>query len=550
MGKRKKDKPIFVADCETDPFEKGRVPVPFLWGVYDGSNYEEFTETAKFIEYISAIECIVYAHNGGKFDWHFITDFIEYGTDLMIINGRLASFVIGEAEFRDSYNILPVPLAAMQKTKIDYALFEVTERHKPQNWKLITDYLYDDCRFLFDYVQAFIDRFGLHLTLAGCALKTWEKVADRKAPKDEGGFIYENFSRYYYGGRCQAFAAGLINHDCAMVDLNSAYPFAMLRQHPIGLEWDDIEADEFNATQDIPGDWFLTVECAARGAFPLRSDDGGLTFPNDGIRRVFHITGWEYNAAKFTGHIDGLEFLQGYAFRELVDFQNFILPLYAERLACKAAGDKRGDLLAKLCMNSCYGKFASDPSSYRKYRAADPDKFSECTRNTVLDGVWTFGGFFGELGLLEKPLNDAESRYYNVCTSASITGFVRALLWKSLCQCEGVLYCDTDSIVAFDVSALSTGNELGEWKIEAAFTHGGIAGKKLYAFEGWDGVWKHAAKGARLEPAQVMTIAKGGVVCYEPDAPTFSVHNQPRFVNRVLRATNKIDIPQNNPLPF
>ena len=165
-------KKIIIADCETDPFLHGRVPVPFLWGVYDGVNYEQFEKTEDFIRYITDIDCICYAHNGGKFDWHFITEFIDYGTELLIINGRLSRFTIGECQFRDSYNILPVPLAQMQKTKIDYAIFEKAERVKPYNKKLIEDYLYDDCRFLFDYVMAFIDRYGLHLTQATASLKT------------------------------------------------------------------------------------------------------------------------------------------------------------------------------------------------------------------------------------------------------------------------------------------------------------------------------------------------------------------------------------------
>lgn len=539
MPRKKTDLPVYVADCETDPFARGRIPVPFLWGVYNGDNYEEFTETSEFIAYISNIECICYAHNGGKFDWHFITDYIDFGTDLMIINGRLASFKIGECEFRDSWNILPVPLAQMEKTKIDYSIFEVTERYKAHNWKAIASYLYDDCRFLWDYVIAFRERFGFHLTLASCSLKTWESMTGKTAPKDTDGYIYENFSRYYYGGRCQAFASGVIDYDTAMVDINSAYPYAMLDLHPIGLNFEYIEPGQFDYSGPVPGDWFLTITGPSVGALPYRSDDGALFFPDDGIVRTFHITGWEWNALRDTRGAYDYELIEGYYFTELTSFDDYILPLYDERLQCKQNSDKRGDLLAKLAMNSLYGKFASNPESYSKYRAADPTKLHDAALHRPIDDVWSFGGFFGELALLERPLPEHGQRYYNVATSASITGHVRAYLWRSICQCEGVIYCDTDSIVARDVSRLSTGKQLGEWGVEAAFIRGGIGGKKIYTFEKYGGGYKSAAKGARLEHDDIMRIARGESVLYEPIAPTFSVHKQPSFVNRTITKTDK-----------
>lgn len=548
---KKREVPIYVADCETDPFEKGRVPVPFLWGVYNGANYEEFTQTADFVRYISQIECICYAHNGGKFDWHFITDFIEYGTDLMIINGRLASFKIGECEFRDSWNILPVPLAAMQKTEIDYAIFEVTERHKPHNWRAIASYLYDDCRFLFEYISAFVSRFGRHLTLAGCAMKTWQQMTGREAPKDEGGVLYDQFFPYYYGGRCQAFQVGIIEGDCALVDINSAYPRAMLESHPIGFEFDHItDPGELSDIGVVPGYAFVHCTGPSVGAFPYRGDDGGLWFPDDGTVREFYITGWEWNALLETRGQYGYVILEIWISTDLVDFSDFILPLYRERLECKAAGDKRGDLVAKLCMNSLYGKFASNPRNYCKYRVTDPERLPDrLARGQDAGDGWRFGGYFGELALLERDLPGYEERFYNICTSASITGYVRAFLWRSFRQCEGLLYCDTDSIIARDVSRLSTGKELGEWQIEAAFKGGGIGGKKLYAFEKYGGGWKTAAKGARLEHGAIIAICKGDAILYEPIAPTFSVHKAPTFVNRTLRKTDKKLIEKNPKKP-
>ena len=115
---------IAVADCETDPFKINRIPAPFVWGYYDGEIYKEFSTTKEFIEFVKNENKIIYAHNGGKFDWHFIKEYIEPEQKIMVINGRLASFKIGNCEFRDSYNLLPVPLSAYQKTEIDYNILD------------------------------------------------------------------------------------------------------------------------------------------------------------------------------------------------------------------------------------------------------------------------------------------------------------------------------------------------------------------------------------------------------------------------------------------
>ena len=82
-----KKRTIAVIDCETDPFKRGRIPAPFIWGFYNGETYEEFTnfnevpstkllkdmrDTSELIPYLQSQDIIVYAHNGGKFDYHFL----------------------------------------------------------------------------------------------------------------------------------------------------------------------------------------------------------------------------------------------------------------------------------------------------------------------------------------------------------------------------------------------------------------------------------------------------------------------------------------------
>src|SRR5579863_9822314 len=144
---------IYVLDAETDPFLAGRIPEPFLWGLYDGENYEEFTETAAVVARLENEKAVVYAHNGGRFDYHYLRDYINSDDPIMLIGGRLAKFKIGICEFRDSMNLFTFRLEAYQKEKIDYNLMEKGVRDEPANKETISRYLRSDCENLFNLIQ-------------------------------------------------------------------------------------------------------------------------------------------------------------------------------------------------------------------------------------------------------------------------------------------------------------------------------------------------------------------------------------------------------------
>ena len=562
-----KKRTIAVIDCETDPFKRGRIPAPFIWGFYNGETYEEFTnfnevpstkllkdmrDTSELIPYLQSQDIIVYAHNGGKFDYHFLLPHLEPFSEITIIAGRLAKFKIGQCEFRDSYNLFPVPMSAWQKQPFDYDLMERAERYKPDNWYKIRDYLYSDCVSLYDMTMKFIERSGIVITQASASMKEWQAMTQEKAPKSDQ-YFYEKFHNFYYGGRTECFGSGLIDYQFYVVDINSAYPFAMLHSHPFSLEY--VETDgNIGLSREDWGPCFFHVRARSRGAFPLRDKDKSLYFPVTDIIQDYFITGWELLAALETNTVSDVRIIKSYRFLELRDFKDFIHGLYDQRRIAKAAGDKATDLLAKLAMNSLYGKFAADPSRYKEYMIVPPELVSSIPLDGDDEGFKP-GGFFGSWGLGYRDLPEDRQRYYNVATAASITGFVRAYLWRNICKCSGVLYCDTDSIVAREVDEIELGPELGKWELEGTFDKGGIGGKKLYAFHYKRGTgpkvknkegkrqrktWKIASKGARLTPQEIMKVAAGGTVEYEPEVPTFSVHSsEPVFTKRKISATVK-----------
>lgn len=542
MPRKKKSKPFYTLDCETDPFKAGRIPHPFIWGLYSGDSddYWEFATAAELLKFLEDKEWLIYAHNGGKFDYHYLRDGINSDDPLMVVAGRLARFKIGECEFRDSMNILVNPLRVFAKEDIDYAKLE--ESVRAQHMDEIRRYLKSDCVNLWDTIKAYFDRFGRSLTQAGASMRYWKKhyPVDFQPQTAAQSEIYREF---YFGGRVQCFEQGYKKEAFKVVDINSAYPYAMLKKHPISRE--GLALEHLPAEGEIER-CMVKIEATAEGCFPYRAETGELFFPHDDVIREYSVTGWELIAALELNACKIFRVKEVHYFTQTVDFADYINHFYAERLKAKANSDKMGDVFSKLFMNSLYGKFASDPEKYEEFLIASDDSI----------GDWKGKGYerihpWGERHLMTRPLPEEKHKYYNVATAASITGFVRAHLYRAIRLCEGVLYCDTDSIAARDVSKLPSGKALGAWKLEMECDEYAIAGKKLYAFHEAGGTeYKSASKGVRLTAPDIIRVAKGETVAFNPEVPTYSImpHKvkgiyepvyEPRFISRNVKSTAK-----------
>lgn len=529
----RRGKRFVTIDCETDPFKAGRVPQPFIWGCYDGfdSSYYEFDDAAGLLAHLAGRGVLVYAHNGGRFDFHYLRDHIDLDTAIMVIAGRLASFKIAGNEYRDSMNILVNPLRAFQKEEFDYRKLEreVRDQHMPE----IRQYLKSDCVNLWHTIERYFQNYGRSLTQAGAAMRYWKREyqVPMVVQSAEQSRRYRDF---YYGGRVQCFTTGHGRADFSLVDMNSAYPCAMKLRHPIAP---DTRKQSHLPVAGSMSRSFVRFIGVSEGVLPFREETGRLGFPDDGVAREYTVSGWELEAGLELGRIRILRVLEVRLFRQTVDFADYVQTFYDQRLKAKASGDQVGDVFAKLFMNSLYGKFAADPEKYSEYVLADDDSLMRWRRagyEHLLD--------WGERHLCERPLPEAKHRYYNVATAASITGCVRGMLMRGLAKCAGLLYCDTDSIAARDVSGLQLGDGIGEWKLVMEGDEYAIAAKKLYAFRrrgvSGDEAWKVASKGAHLSAAEIVRCARGEAVTNNPEVPTYSIYQTgPVFVPRVLKRT-------------
>lgn len=532
---RSRARPIWALDCETDPFKAGRVPRPFIWGLYTGADYHEFATSKDVADFCARHRAIVYAHNGGKFDYHYLREFINSDEPLMIINQRLARFRIGDCEFRDSVNLIPARLADFAKESVDYSIMEESERDKPGNREAIRHYLKSDCVNLYNMLQRYFETYPRGLTQAGAAMKVWERMCGEPAPR-QSVEAYSTCKPFYYGGRVECFKAGSLRADFSVVDINSAYPFAMLSPHPYSIKG---EYSETLPDSDL-GRCLIRIEAVSDGVLPYRDDDGSLTFPRDDRVRDYSVTGWEVMAGMDYGALKIKRVVSVYRFSEVRDFKSYVDHFYSLRKDAKASGDKAGDLFAKIMLNGLYGKFGANPDKYAEYTIASLNKLE----SWIAEGYDRSKLWDTSRWLMKRPLAVERHRYYNIATAASVTGYVRAHLYRALRQCVDPIYCDTDSIAAVDTSACSIGNELGQWKLEMACDEFAVAGKKLYAFHRAGAArddlsaWKVASKGVNLDALQIVRVARGEVLDYAPSIPTYSaLRNEPVFIGRTVKRT-------------
>lgn len=599
MSKTKKK--VYAGDCETDPFQSGRIPRPFLWGLTDGKTFWHFNTTEEFVNFIRDRTIIVYMHNGGKFDFMYLLHYVKE-TKAQIINGRIVSMFLGKCELRDSYAAVPEALGNIRKDKIQYWKMEVEHR---ETYKTeILDYLRGDCTYLWNLITVYRGIAGTKATVASNALAFSRKLGI-KTGKTNWRFDSQ-MRRYYYGGRTECFQPGT-HKNIQILDIHSCYPYAMLHNHATGSDfhWKD---DLKGMTDDEISRSFITLECTSNGAFPKRrkekrdSDgalvaEGGLFFPHE--YNVFHVTGWEYLVAKEFSLISNVKIQSvGYT-HDTVNFTPYVTHWYNYKNA-HSGKDANGDRISpyeyttgKYMMNSLYGKMSQNPARYFDYKI--------CQAGTPLDeeNGWQLGPEFEGHEIHQRPSLwkykyqlgvewKAKAIYNNVATGASITGFARAHLLRAIhtVGVDHIIYCDTDSLFVRpggNISSLPQTDALGDWELEEASAPiGHFAGKKLYgvalskvckAFDPNDmdpqrrcntchvnethhgGHYKKkiASKGSKLFFDDLERIIHGETIRWESPAPSFSMrsghiprHSQTEnqvdkdrlFVKRNIRATS------------
>lgn len=581
--------PHATIDIETDPFRRLRDPVPFASAMHDGKHTVLFWGPACIIDLVNACvksgkKRIYYAHNGGKFDLHFLLPSLVhmFGHDnlkLLCIGTRLVQIIVKDVcEFRDSFAIIPKALKSIGGKKLDidiwkleknandlinpmyqnpdtkvYFAYETFKKDcaekgmseigvSPREFyrELICKYLRRDCTGLHEAISEFFELYGVNMTLASAAFKFMEKTFNVKAPSSNEQYD-EKFRPFYFAGHVEFFGLGVFTGNYKICDINSAFPAAMMHDHWFATSYISRDSVPTHNKERC----FYKVRCVSNGALPYREEGGGVSFPRDKEKRTFYATGWELFAGIELKLVSRVEYLEIYQPTQCENFGPYIKYFYEKKKNAETEAERN---FAKLFLNAYYGRLALNPREFRDVKITPygdipaPEKKKIGDKEITIQWEHSYDAQDGaQISFWQRPSNHGEKplRFYNVSTAASITGWVRAFLLRSIHKCKGVLYCDTDSIIALDTSALELGNELGQWKLEKEPDFVAIAGKKLYAARDKEGKWKTASKGVRLTPEQIVEVARGNQQSFSFDAPAFSVYSKKRYTTRRVNRDDK-----------
>lgn len=187
----------------------------------------------------------------------------------------------------------------------------------------------------------------------------------------------------------------------------------------------------------------------------------------------------------------GIEYLGGYAFHgRKCMFNKFIGKWVDRKIKATEQGDKFNRMIAKLMLNSAYGKFASRTD--RK-----PAKYYKLPNGNIVRRPYMGGKRTKEGNMIYCPVG------------AYITSYARKRLLNAIDNNkDNFIYSDTDSIYIKGDKAIGMEidpNKLGAWKEEFKFTKMTIINKKQYIVQKEDGSIKVACAGM---PTHVMNKIK------------------------------------------
>jgi hypothetical protein len=474
-------------------------------GIYDARGFETFGyDDGGFIEMLNYLWAednetdVYFCHFGGKYDMLFVFDtliksegrfdfekIIKQGSRILTMSVTMRG-TDRKIKFWDSSALLPFKLETLTNSfkvealkgstdyrfikqiyhDIDYSkeLIAANKEDEKNNlvilhtriykrWELL-QYLKNDCVGLFQVLDKFyswapIHKAGQGSTLAGQAMRIYRTyIKDIIYGLED--WIDEFIRPAYQGGRVEIFKPVHYNskQTISCYDVNSLYPHVMRHyEYPLSFR-----CETTTYRPDEMGFYEVTINVPEMHVPPLGvNHDGKFIFPTGILKGRWTVH--ELNCAIKVG-CKILEVHRGLIFNSGGKiFEKFIDDFYEIRK--NSAGDSVDNLLAKLIMNSSYGKWGisndkedigwedgtDGETPFATVRVEGKD-YRLCTRPVELRG------------------------FSNVAVAAYVTSYARVWMYEHYWQPLGkkLFYCDTDSL--YTTEKMKSSNELGEVKLE------------------------------------------------------------------------------------
>lgn len=525
-------------DIENNPNTGREFLIGFAWEDHGERKYQDFTcwdewfkwYVVKLTEFYNKRKAdpdsdglrTIWAHNGINFDW---TSFAGYAVENKLIHKiktiQAGSRIIGievelythidlvktvKLSLMDSYMLLPRNLNALSKTfklggKEELEnLPHIVYRYDPER---VREYLrkdvFDMQEILYEFqtmVENIVGPIGkLPRTLPSLAFKVFRMTLDRPIMTPWREKIKTMTREGYAGGRVSVFQPG--KHHVKVYDVNSMYPYVM-REYEYPLSYRTLRTTIFRA--DKLGVYEIEYE-QPRDLIPVLYNkvEKRYTYTGRGIYYTPEI--------KKLLEVGGkIRVIQGYQFAETGKlFEGFVNQWWNVRKQAQDSGDEAMAYIAKILMNSVYGKFA---------QKEETEVITQLTREELFRMIKDKNQHVKAYPYAPIELHSYVEKTKAENTFVAVAGFVtshaRALLYSYMQrvteQGGQLIYCDTDSIHCTGAE-LPTSSDLGGLKLEDT-------GLRIY-------------NGKKLNRSATKITAKGiGRMLVEPNALRIQVFDR------------------------
>lgn len=409
-------------------------------------------------------------------------------------------------KFIDSMNFFNMSLEILTKSnklykkQADYDICNINETNLNEKWDDIIKYNMLDVFSLMESMNEFkknvllkynIDVFNNCITSSGLARKIYFNNFYNGDIEKLSYKLNNKISKTYFGGRNEAFIIGKIKEDVIKIDINSSYPFQMLKKIPTiylkkykNIKYDKnlfgfmkvmIKTKDFSKVPHIP------IIMNNKLCFPHIQEYKKILLFTEDLKYVLENELYE---------IEDNNIITFHEFTAETIFKNYIEDVYKSRMLSKKNYDEAGTILYKLLMNGLYGGFGiKSNAAYNKF--CNKKEFL----HALFTGTLTYFKQFDEDNFYVEYEKISHFSFSNMAVASAITSYARIYLHKTIQKIKdsgyNVYYCDTDSIITnmseeelkknFNIGSVN----LGDWKIENKIKkdEGDIYGLKMYSYK-------------------------------------------------------------------
>jgi len=390
-------------------------------------------------------------------------------------------------QFRDSIAILPFSLDSLCKNfNVDHKKMTIDYSKIKKVTPDLLKYLEYDCKGLNDVIEKYHDwplikKAGTAYTMASQALKVFRTYLSK--PISSLPAIVDDFVRpAYFGGRTEIFKPlfwGDKTNLLSCYDVNSLYPAVMLGEMPTNFDYNTSKyyPDKmgfYDAEVEVPDSMYIPP----LGLVFDVNDSEKFIFPTGRFKGRWTTIELEYArllGVKIIKTGKGVIFQNGGKI-----FENYILDLY--KIRENSSKDSVDNILAKLLMNSCYGRMGLR-------RDRESIVFDDGQEGIRILAELPYQGrkdMVTRIGLEAKHL---DSSFSNVAIAAWVTSLARIHMHKIYMQApEKLYYSDTDS--AYTTKKYKDDKKLGGVKFEYACDSACFLLPKTYLVSTMDNIFK------------------------------------------------------------